>query len=119
MPRWTQGRVALVGDAAWCLNLYSGMGASIGLRAGAELGAAMRQHPDDLAAALDSWETGLRPDITHHQRTARFKQQMFVPSSRAVEVLRPTLLRLLRRLRKLLRRSSALSAASALSGSMP
>jgi 2-polyprenyl-6-methoxyphenol hydroxylase-like FAD-dependent oxidoreductase len=116
MPRWSKGRVALVGDAAWCLNLYSGMGASIGLRAGAQLGAAMRQHPGDLAAALDSWETGLRPAITHHQRTARLKQQMFVPSSRAVEVLRPTLLRLLRQLRKR-RRSTALTAPSALSGS--
>jgi 2-polyprenyl-6-methoxyphenol hydroxylase-like FAD-dependent oxidoreductase len=119
MPRWSEGRVALVGDAAWCLNLYSGMGASIGLRAGAELGVALRQYPNDLAAALDSWETGLRPAITQHQRTARFKQQMFVPSSRAVEVLRPTLLRLLRRLRKR-RRSTALTAApTALSGSTP
>lgn len=118
LPRWSKGRVALVGDAAWCLNLYSGMGASIGLRAGAELGAALRQYPDDLAAALDSWETGLRPAITQHQRTARFKQQMFVPSSRAVEVLRPTLLRLLRRLRER-RRSTALTAPSALSGSTP
>lgn len=116
MPRWSKGRVALVGDAAWCLNLYSGMGASIGLRAGAQLGAALRQYPDDLAAALDSWETGLRPAITQHQRTARFKQQMFVPSSRAVEVLRPTLLRLVRRLRKR-RRFTAITAPSALSGS--
>lgn len=116
MPRWSKGRVALVGDAAWCLNLYSGMGASIGLRAGAQLGAALRQYPDDLAAALDSWETGLRPAITQHQRTARFKQQMFVPSSRAVEVLRPPLLRLVRRLRKR-RRSTAITAPSALSGS--
>lgn len=118
MPRWSKGRVVLVGDAAWCLNLYSGMGASIGLRAGAELGAELRQYPDDLAAALDSWETGLRPAITQHQRTARLKQEMFVPSSRAVEVLRPTLLRLLRRLRKG-RRSTALTAPSALSGSTP
>ena len=106
MPRWSKGRVALVGDAAWCLNLYSGMGASIGLRAGAELSAALREHPDDLAAALDSWETGLRPAVTQHQRTARIKQQMFVPSGRAVEVLRPTLLRVLRRLRER-RRSTA------------
>ncbi|MDF2827381.1 MAG: hypothetical protein K0R01_664 [Mycobacterium sp.] len=118
MPRWSTGRVALVGDAAWCLNLYSGMGASIGLRAGAELGAALRQYPDDLAAALDAWETGLRPAITRHQRTARIKQQMFVPSGRTVEALRPILLRLLRKIRTR-RRSNALTAPSALSGSTP
>lgn len=118
MPRWSKGRVVLVGDAAWCLNLYSGMGASIGLRAGAELGAALREHSDELAAALVAWETGLRPAITQHQRTARLKQQMFVPSCRAVEELRPALLRALRGLRNH-RRSTALSTPSALSGSTP
>ena len=29
MPRWSAGRVVLVGDAAWCMNLYSGMGADV------------------------------------------------------------------------------------------
>jgi 2-polyprenyl-6-methoxyphenol hydroxylase-like FAD-dependent oxidoreductase len=100
------------------LNLYSGMGASIGLRAGAELSAALRRHPDDLAAALDAWETELRPAITQHQRSARIKQQMFVPSGRAVEVLRPTLLRVLRKIRTR-RRSTALIAPAALSDSTP
>lgn len=118
MARWSKGRVALIGDAAWCLNLYSGMGASMGLRAGAELGAALRQHPDDLAAALDAWETGLRPAITQHQRVARLKQQMFVPSGRVVEVLRPILLRLLREIRSR-RRSTVAAAPPALSGSTP
>jgi len=118
MARWSKGRVALVGDAAWCLNLYSTMGASMGLRAGGDLAAALRQHPDDLAAALDAWETGLRPAIAQQQRAARFKQQMFVPSSRAVEVLRPILLRLLREVRNH-RRPTALTARPALSGSTP
>ncbi|MEV5866661.1 FAD-dependent monooxygenase [Streptomyces tendae] len=99
MPRWSRGRVVLVGDAAWCMNLYSGMGATSSLRGGAALGAALREHPDDLAAALDAWETGLRPFITKHQRTARLKQQMFVPSSRRAAVLRSVLIGLARRIR--------------------
>lgn len=115
MPRWSVGRVALVGDAAWCLNLYSGMGASMSLRGGAALGTALQQHPDDLAAALDVWETRLRPAITAHQRTARLKQQMFVPSNRMVEALRPNLLRLLRTLRN----STVRTAPPALSKSTP
>jgi 2-polyprenyl-6-methoxyphenol hydroxylase-like FAD-dependent oxidoreductase len=117
MPRWSAGRVVLVGDAAWCMNLYSGMGATSSLRGGAALGAALREHPDDLAAALDAWETGLRPFITKHQRTARLKQQMFVPSSRRAEALRSVLLGLARRIRG--RRSATEaggSRASALSG---
>ncbi|WP_434446669.1 FAD-dependent monooxygenase [Lentzea sp. E54] len=99
MPRWSTRRVVLVGDAAWCMNLYSGMGATSSLRGGAALGAALREHPDDLGTALDAWETGLRPFITQHQRTARLKQQMFVPSSRRTEALRSVALPLLRRLR--------------------
>ncbi|MFE9289587.1 FAD-dependent monooxygenase [Streptomyces olivaceus] len=99
MPRWSKGRVVLVGDAAWCMNLYSGMGATSSLRGGAALGVALREHPGDLAAALDAWEAGLRPFITKHQRTARLKQQMFVPSSRRAEALRSVLVGLARRIR--------------------
>ncbi|MGW0002729.1 hypothetical protein [Nocardia grenadensis] len=69
------------------------------LRGGAALGAALLEHPDDLAAALDAWETGLRPFVTKHQRTARLEQQMFVPSSRRAEALRSVLLGLIRRIR--------------------
>jgi 2-polyprenyl-6-methoxyphenol hydroxylase-like FAD-dependent oxidoreductase len=99
MPRWSTRRVVLVGDAAWCMNLYSGMGATSSLRGGAALGAALQEHPGDLDAALDAWEAGLRPFITKHQRTARLKQQMFVPSSRRAETLRSVLLGLVRRVR--------------------
>ncbi|MGW3350321.1 FAD-dependent monooxygenase [Nonomuraea rubra] len=94
MPRWSRGKVVLVGDAAWCLNLFSGMGATSGLLGGAELGRALRENPDDLGAALASWESRLRPFITKHQRIARLKQQMFVPSSRPAEALRSVVLRL-------------------------
>lgn len=105
MPRWSTGRVVLVGDAAWCLNLYSGMGATSSLRGGAALGAALQEHPDDLAAALDAYEAGLRPFITKHQRTARLEQQMFVPSSRRAEALRSVLVGLVRRIRAAGRRT--------------
>ncbi|GAA4926704.1 hypothetical protein GCM10023224_01900 [Streptomonospora halophila] len=94
MPRWSSGGVAMLGDAAWCPNLYSGMGATSTLRGGAELGRALLESPDDLDAALAVWESRLRPFIRKHQRAARLKQQMFVPSSRPVEALRSVVLRL-------------------------
>lgn len=93
MPRWSTGRVVLVGDAAWCLNLYSGMGAASALRGGAALSQALRDDPDDLRAALTAWESGLRPSIRKHQRIARLKQQMFVPSGPVAEVVRSFVLR--------------------------
>lgn len=93
MPRWSTDRVVLVGDAAWCLNLYSGMGATSALRGGAELGKMLRESPDDVRTALTAWESALRPSILRHQRIAHLKQQMFVPSSRWVEVVRSFVLR--------------------------
>ena len=100
MPRWSAGRVVLVGDAAWCLNLYSGMGASSALRGGAALGAALREHPDDLHVALNAWEAGLRPFITAHRRTARLKQQLFVPSGPGAAVVRSGALRIVSAIRQ-------------------
>jgi len=99
MERWSKGRTVLVGDAAWCMNLYSGMGATTALQGGAELGKALRGHPDDLAAALADWEAGLRPAVRKHQRIARVKLLMFVPSSRRAEVIRSGVLRLARKAR--------------------
>lgn len=97
MPRWSAGRVVLAGDAAWCMNTYSAMGSSSSLRGGAALGAALQQHPDNLGVALDVWEAGLRPYIIGQQRSARLKQQRFVPSGRLTEVLCAVALELVRR----------------------
>ncbi len=49
MRSWSTGRVVLVGDAAWCLTLYSGMGATMGMLGGAVLGEqrAEHEHADD------------------------------------------------------------------------
>ena len=94
MPRWSTGRTLLVGDAAWCPNLYSGMGATAALRGGAVLSQALRAHPDDLPQALAAWEHELRPSVRKHQRVARLKQQMFVPSNRPAAAVRSLVLRL-------------------------
>jgi 2-polyprenyl-6-methoxyphenol hydroxylase-like FAD-dependent oxidoreductase len=94
------------------------MGSSSSLRGGAALGVALREHPDDLAAALDAYETGLRPYITRQQRSARVKQQRFVPSSRPVEVLGSVVLELIRKVvhRRKTAEYAASSAPAALSG---
>ncbi|MFE9780279.1 FAD-dependent monooxygenase [Streptomyces sp. NPDC005775] len=94
MDRWSTGRIVLAGDAAWCLNLFSGMGTTAALRGGAELGRVLTEHPDDLAAALAAWEARLRPFITTHQRMARLKHQWFVPTNRALAGVRTLVLRL-------------------------
>ncbi|MET8003586.1 hypothetical protein [Nonomuraea glycinis] len=63
MPRWHRGRVVLVGDAAWCLSLYAGMGASSAIAGGELLGTMLHRHPGDVPAALRNWEARMRPFI--------------------------------------------------------
>lgn len=84
----------LAGDAARCLNLFSGMGTTAALMGGAELGRVLAEHPDDLAVALTAWEARLRPFITTHQRMARLKRQWFMPTNRALAGVRTLVMHL-------------------------
>src|SRR4051812_24761509 len=61
MPSWHRGRVVLVGDAAWCVTLYAGMGATSGIAGGELLGPMLQRHPGDLPGALHAWEARMRP----------------------------------------------------------
>ncbi|GAN59799.1 oxidoreductase [Acetobacter cibinongensis] len=82
MPRWSKGRVLLLGDSAWCLTLYSGMGASAGMIGGQALGEALTAHPHDMDAALKKFEARMRPFVRKHQRFIALRSQLFVPSNR-------------------------------------
>jgi 2-polyprenyl-6-methoxyphenol hydroxylase-like FAD-dependent oxidoreductase len=105
MPRWHTGRVLLLGDAAWCLTLYSGMGASAGMIGAAALGDELTARPDDVGAALGAWENRMRPLVRKHQLLAYLKSQFFVPSNGFLAWLRGRLVTLVaRRLRKAQRR---------------
>ncbi|AQZ62724.1 FAD-dependent oxidoreductase [[Actinomadura] parvosata subsp. kistnae] len=96
MPRWHRGRVVLMGDAAWCLTLYSGMGASSGIAGGELLGTMLQRHGDDLPAALDAWEARMRPFIGHQQDTILSMRRLFTPDDRREQLLRTGMLRLMR-----------------------
>ncbi|MFJ8002326.1 FAD-dependent monooxygenase [Streptomyces sp. NPDC096310] len=89
METWHTDRVVLLGDAAWCLTLYSGMGASTAL-AGAELlGTLLQRNPGNTARALREWDQRLRPFITHLQHDGRTSGlSMFVPQSRRDKAVR-------------------------------
>ncbi|WP_238122591.1 MULTISPECIES: FAD-dependent monooxygenase [unclassified Xanthobacter] len=81
MPHWSSGRIAVVGDAAWCLSFLSGQGASMAM-AGAFL-LAERLGQEDLPEVLEAWEARLRPVITAVQRHARATARSYVPRSPA------------------------------------
>ena len=106
MPRWSKGHVLLLGDSAWCLTLYSGMGASAGMIGGQVLGEALAACPHDIHAALDMFEARMRPFVRKHQRFIALRSQLFVPSNRVSLWGRRVLWQILLRSRRYLFRKS-------------
>jgi 2-polyprenyl-6-methoxyphenol hydroxylase-like FAD-dependent oxidoreductase len=87
VPRWHRGRVVLVGDAAWCVALYAGMGASSGIAGGELLGTMLQRHPGDLRGALRAWEVRMRPFIETEQDSALFMRTLFTPADRKEQIM--------------------------------
>lgn len=95
MRQWHTGRVALIGDAAWCMTLYSGLGASSGI-AGAELlGTLLQQHDHDPLAALPTWNDRMLPFVEYQHRTIDQSRGMFTSADRKEDRRRHTMTRLL------------------------
>jgi 2-polyprenyl-6-methoxyphenol hydroxylase-like FAD-dependent oxidoreductase len=83
MPSWTKGRVALVGDAAYCASPAAGMGGSLAIIGATALADAFTNHPADFAAAFQEYNENLRPFVEDVQAQAvNFGIEMFVPSSK-------------------------------------
>ncbi|MEQ0564479.1 FAD-dependent monooxygenase [Amycolatopsis sp. NEAU-NG30] len=95
MPQWHRGRVVLVGDSAWCVTLYAGMGVSAGLT-GADLLGTMLERHTDIGTALTAWERALRPFIDHYQDGAFTDRKIFMADSRPEILLRRALPKLAR-----------------------
>ncbi|MBP2477897.1 2-polyprenyl-6-methoxyphenol hydroxylase-like FAD-dependent oxidoreductase [Crossiella equi] len=92
MERWHTGRVVLVGDSAWCVTLYAGMGVSAGLAGADLLGTMLARHPGDLPRALREWEAKLRPYVEYYQRNGIDQREFFTPGSRFKIALRRALI---------------------------
>ncbi|GAB2958550.1 FAD-dependent oxidoreductase [Saccharothrix stipae] len=73
LPRWTSGRVVLVGDACGAVSLLAGQGASLGI-GGAYV---LAEHLADPAAYERAW----RPVVVDKQRVARSGARWFLPAS--------------------------------------
>lgn len=98
MPQWRNQRTMVIGDAAWCLSLYSGMGASSALVAAAALrrpltDALAARRPNAFEDALDGWEQQLRPSVEKWRKAAHIKAEVFVPSNAALSHVRRRILR--------------------------
>jgi 2-polyprenyl-6-methoxyphenol hydroxylase-like FAD-dependent oxidoreductase len=83
MPRWTRGRIALVGDAAFCVSLLAGQGSALAMISAyvmaGELAAAHGEHQE----AFGSYEVLLRNYIGAKQKGAERFASAFAPKTRA------------------------------------
>ncbi len=79
---WTSGRVTLCGDAAWCVSLMAGQGASLALAGAERLGAALDWAGTDVEGALARWEGELRPHLATRLDAGRSTAGWFVPEKR-------------------------------------
>ena len=82
MDTWSQGRVGLVGDAAFCLSLLAGQGAALAMVAAYVLAGELSRTASDPQTAFHRYEQQLRPFIADKQRAAVKFASSFAPKTR-------------------------------------
>ncbi|HEU5330807.1 MAG TPA: FAD-dependent monooxygenase, partial [Thermomicrobiales bacterium] len=93
VPLWSAGRVTLAGDAAGCVSLLAGQGASLAMAEAYALAAALAEAatvPD----ALVRYEARVRPTVDRTQAGGRRLARWFVPATRGGVAARDLLTRL-------------------------
>ncbi|MBN9510032.1 MAG: FAD-binding domain [Alphaproteobacteria bacterium] len=93
MPTWSRGRVALLGDAAFCVSLMAGQGSALAMTAAYVLAGELGRAGGDHAAAFAAYETLLRPWIATKQRGAARFAGAFAPRTRWGLALRNLVIR--------------------------
>jgi len=79
MPGWSQGRVALVGDAGYCASPFSGQGTSLALVGALVLAKTLAQNPEDHALAFATYERRMRPFVKLNQGLVDMQRRGHVP----------------------------------------
>ena len=94
MPRWSLGRVTLVGDACHCVSLLAGQGASLAMASAYILADELAKSRSDVAGALAHYERKLRPKIEKKQKAGRRLARWFVPTNRVDLAIRDFVMRM-------------------------
>jgi 2-polyprenyl-6-methoxyphenol hydroxylase-like FAD-dependent oxidoreductase len=93
MPAWSKGRIALVGDAAYCPSLLAGEGAGFALAGAYLLAGELQRRSVDHAAAYRAYEQRFRAFIERKQRSARQFATSFTPKTGLGLLVRDLVLR--------------------------
>jgi 2-polyprenyl-6-methoxyphenol hydroxylase-like FAD-dependent oxidoreductase len=81
MPRWSKGRVALVGDACACPSPMAGQGSSLALVGAYVLAGELAEVSGDSERAFAAYEREARPFVEQNQLVSRELAAGFAPQS--------------------------------------
>lgn len=96
LPRWTQGRVALVGDAAACVSLMAGEGTGLAILEAYVLAGELHASEGDLQTAFARYEERLMPFLARKQRGAAKFASSFAPATASGIAFRNLVTKLMR-----------------------
>ncbi|HJT15822.1 MAG TPA: FAD-binding domain [Thermoanaerobaculia bacterium] len=96
MPRWTRGRVALVGDAGACVSLMAGEGTGLAIAEAYVLAGELQESGGDIAAAFARYEQRLMPFLQRKQASAAKFASSFAPRTNFGIAFRNAVTRLMR-----------------------
>jgi len=81
MDRWSNDRIALLGDAGYCASPMSGMGTSMAVTGAYILAGELKESDGDYSIAFARYEEKMRPFVTAAQKMAE-GAEWFVPTTR-------------------------------------
>jgi 2-polyprenyl-6-methoxyphenol hydroxylase-like FAD-dependent oxidoreductase len=81
MEHWSRGRIALVGDAAFCVSLMGGQGAALAMTAAYVLAGKLGKSAGCHQEAFQNYETLLQGYIGSKQRGAESFSSAFAPKT--------------------------------------
>jgi 2-polyprenyl-6-methoxyphenol hydroxylase-like FAD-dependent oxidoreductase len=88
MPRCSDGRGVLLGDAAFAVFLTAGQGASLAMAGAVVLADALAGRPDRIEDASAAYEARFRPWVDVAQRMAKLNVHLFTPANQRQVVAR-------------------------------
>jgi 2-polyprenyl-6-methoxyphenol hydroxylase-like FAD-dependent oxidoreductase len=79
MPSWSNGRVTLTGDAAYCPSPFTGQGTSLALVGAYVLAKELQRSPDNPEAAFARYENKMRPFVEMNQALLNLDRKGPIP----------------------------------------
>jgi 2-polyprenyl-6-methoxyphenol hydroxylase-like FAD-dependent oxidoreductase len=95
MDAWTQGRVALVGDAAACVSLLAGQGSALAMLEAYVLAGELQQASGDHVQAFSRYQQRLAAFLAKKQKAAERFAGYFAPASHLSRFVRNQVTKLL------------------------